>query len=135
NCFINYTQSNDLVFADIHEDKKGTIWLGTSNGLWFVDQEKLAIQKFRADFLPKNLQFSITKMAETANGDFCLATTNGIKILNPETNYYQEIKYEPEKKFSIGSNDVYSIAIDGSGYLWAACAYGNPLLHKIDLKN
>ena len=135
NSFINYKQSNGLVFADIHEDKKGTIWLGTSDGLWFVDQKKSTIQKFKADFIQKNIQFPINTIAETANGDFCLATNNGIKILNPQTNYYQEIKHDPGKKFSIGSDNVYSIAIDGSGYLWAACANSKSLLHKIDLKN
>jgi ligand-binding sensor domain-containing protein len=135
NCFINYRTPDNLTIADIRDDKKGNIWLGTNHGLWTVDQKKMMVNKFTGKDLQNKLECSISRIAIAENGDLCLATFCGLKIINTESSDYQEIKYEPSEKFSISSNAVYSVAIDRSGYLWAACAHTNSQLNRIDLKN
>jgi ligand-binding sensor domain-containing protein len=45
NKFIRYA-SPSFTIITIREDKKGTIWLGTNDGLWIVDKQKTAIKKF-----------------------------------------------------------------------------------------
>jgi ligand-binding sensor domain-containing protein len=135
NCFVKYTTPDKMTIADIRDDKKGNIWLATDYGLWTVDQKKMMLKKFAGRDLQNKLDCSINRIAIAENGDLCLATFCGVKIINTESFDYREIKHEPSAKFSISSNTVYSVAIDGSGYLWAACAHTDSQLNRIDLKS
>src|SRR6266487_3212794 len=136
NCFTKYSSSRELGITCIQGDKQNNIWLGTNDGLWIADQKKLIIQKFKAnDAIQNKLNCGIFRIITDANRGLYLATNCGIKIFNPRTNYYEEIRYDPSSKFSISNDAVYSIAIDKSGFLWAACAYSRSQLNKIDLKN
>ncbi|HET9434175.1 MAG TPA: two-component regulator propeller domain-containing protein, partial [Chitinophagaceae bacterium] len=97
-----------------------------------------SIKKF---VLPNDSVFQKTfysyvyQMIASPGGDWYLATTRGIKIFNPLTYAYSEIRHNPQNKFSISNDVVYSVSLDSTGYLWASCAYGKSLLNKIDLKN
>jgi len=138
NRFINYAAPKDVGIIDILEDKKGNIWLGTDDGLWWVDPSKTAVQKFTRNndtaFLNK---FSglIYHMIASPGGDWYLSTNHGIKIFNPVSYTYSEIRHDTLNKFSISSDMVYSIALDSSGNLWAACNVPKAILNKIDFKN
>ena len=134
-CFINYSSTNSLTINDIRDDRKGNIWLGTSSGLWMLEKKGTVQRLTGRDSVEKKLRCSITRIIVAESGNLYLATPCGIKIINPETLEYEEIIYDPGAKFSISSNDVYSVVIDTSGYLWAACAHAKSLLDKIDLKN
>jgi ligand-binding sensor domain-containing protein len=136
NCFINYPSTTSLTISTINGDKKGRIWLGTNYGLWKLDATKHITERFPAEKqLQNKLATSITKIVLSENGDLCLATFYGIKIINPETLEYKEIVFDPSQNFSISSNSVYSIAFDRSGYLWAGLAHTKFVLNRIDLKN
>jgi len=138
NRFVNYTAPRKVVITGILEDKKGRIWLAADDGLWIVDEQKLSIKKF---VLPTDTVFQKTiysyvyQMIASPGGDWYLATNKGIKIFNPLTYAYSEIRHKPEDTFSISSDVVFSVSLDSTGYLWASCAYGRSLLNKIDLKN
>ncbi|HET9826497.1 MAG TPA: two-component regulator propeller domain-containing protein, partial [Chitinophagaceae bacterium] len=131
-----YRAAGDLAISDIRDDKKGNLWLGTGSGLWVLRAHTTAPQKFTGnDSIEKKLACTINRIIVGKNDELYLATFCGIKIIDPATSAYQEIKYDPTTKFSISSNGVYSIAIDRSGNLWAACAHAKSLLEKIDLQN
>ena len=138
NRFINYVASKDIVITDMREDKKGNIWLATNDGLWLVNESKLSVQKFTRnndrDFLNK-FSGTIQQIVASPGGDWYLATNRGIKIFNPLLFTYNEIRHDSLNKFSISSDVVYSIGLDSSGYLWAACITPKSILNKIDLKN
>jgi ligand-binding sensor domain-containing protein len=136
--FMNYTATKNIIISDIHEDKKGNIWLATNDGLWIANEQKKSAQKFTLNndtSFQKKFHTGFYQIVASPGGDWYLATNQGIKIFNPLTFYYDEIRYDPAAKFSISSDIVFSIAIDASGCLWAACAYPQSLLNKIDLKN
>lgn len=136
NCFIHYPSTNGLNVADMRDDRRGNIWLATTRGLWVMDSKKNIVQKFRGkDSVEKKLECSINRIVIGDDGQIYMATYCGIKIINPQTSEYREIKFDSSAKFSISSNAVYSIVIDRSGYLWAACAHAKSLLDRIDLKN
>ena len=138
NTFVNYTSSRPVIITSILEDKKGSIWLGADDGLWIVDEQKLSIKKFdlpNDTVFQKTIRSYVYQMIASPGGDLYLATNRGIKIFNPFTYSYSEIRYNPKKKFSISHDYVYSVTLDSAGYLWASCGYGNSFLNRIDLKN
>jgi ligand-binding sensor domain-containing protein len=136
NRFIHYASAGNLVFSDIREDREEKIWVGTNRGLWAVEPQKNVLKKFKTDSsLQKKLECVINKMILSPRGELVLATNCGIKIFDPRTNHYNEIKYLSRSKLSISDDVVFSIAFDSSGNLWAACAYTQSQLNKIDLKN
>jgi len=138
NKFIRYA-SPSFTIITIREDKKGTIWLGTNDGLWIVDKQKTAIKKFTLNNNPgflKKFQCAVQEFTESSNGNWYLATSRGIKIFNPLTYFYDEIKHDTSTSFSLSSDLVYSVSIDSAGNLWAICTSSSKsILHKIDLKN
>src|SRR5436190_4686836 len=136
NCFIPYKAAKDLVVRDMRDDSKGNIWLATTSGLWLIDSKKGVAEMFTSkDSIEKSLTCAINKIIVGRKDELYLATYCGIKILDPATSAYQEIKYDPTSNFSISSYGVYSIAMDRAGHLWAACAHAKSLLEKIDLQN
>jgi ligand-binding sensor domain-containing protein len=77
-----------------------------------------------------------TRIHGSSNGNWYLATSRGIKIFNPLTYFYDEIKHDTSTSFSLSSDLVYSVSIDSAGNLWAICTSSSKsILHKIDLKN
>ncbi|HMK24751.1 MAG TPA: two-component regulator propeller domain-containing protein [Chitinophagaceae bacterium] len=138
NKFVNYVAPKAIAINDIREDNKGRIWLAATDGLWIVDEQKLSVQKPSLNNdkeLQKKFECLIGQIITSPGGDWYFATNQGIKIFNPITNVYSEIKHEPVNKFSISSDIIYSIALDSSGHLWAACITPKPILNKIDLQD
>ncbi len=135
--FVNYSSPRPILINDIIEDKNGTMWLVTDDGLWTVDQQKLSILPFTnnndKNFI-KIIHGLIRQIMPAKDGNFYMASTTGIKIFNPVTKEYGEIIHDPSAPISISSNPVISISFDSSGFLWATCTYPS-LLNKIDLKN
>jgi len=140
NKFIRYAASRSLSVNDIKEDKKGRVWLGTNDGIWIVDGKQPTIRKFTLHESPdfkKKFQCTVLQFTESRNGVWYLATTRGIKIFNPLTNIYNEIKPDSLNAPSAVGNYIYSVTIDSSGYLWAVCNSDPTVgykLYKIDLQ-
>jgi ligand-binding sensor domain-containing protein len=137
NKFIRYGSPITFTINDFREDKKGRLWLATNNGLWIVEQQKPSIRRFTLTDKPelsKKFQCSILQITESRHGDWYMATNLGIKIFNPLTNFYDEIKHDTLTPFSLSSDQVYSVSIDSSGNLWAICTSSQSILHKIDLE-
>jgi ligand-binding sensor domain-containing protein len=135
NCFIRYAGTSGLMITDMHDGKNGNMWLATTRGLWIMDTKKSEVQEFRGkDSVEKKLRCSINQILMAESGELYLATYCGVKMINPETSAYGEIKYNSAGGFSLSSDDVYSIAMDRSGFLWAACVHAKSLLEKIDFK-
>src|SRR5262252_3891352 len=96
NCFSHYEATRDIVVVDMREDSKGNIWLGTTSGLWLIDAKKCIAQRFTGkDSVEKKLACTINKIVVAKNDELYMATYCGIKILNPATSLYREIKYNP----------------------------------------
>jgi ligand-binding sensor domain-containing protein len=134
NCFIPYKEMIGVVVTDMRDDSKGNLWMGTTSGLWMIDSKRGTAEKFIGkDSVGKKLACNINKIIIGAKDELYLATYCGIKIIDPSTCTYGEIKYDSSSTFSISSDAVYAIAIDRAGILWAACGHSKTLLDKIDL--
>jgi signal transduction histidine kinase/ligand-binding sensor domain-containing protein len=62
--------------GSLYEDKKGTLWLSASNGLW---RWNLGPQKL---YPLADLSFSVEGLSETGSGAILLATLNGMRQLS-----------------------------------------------------
>lgn len=137
NRFINYARPKDIAVGDIHADKKENMWLATEDGLWRVDEQKKSIYKFTRNgdtAFQKIFSGLIYQIIASPEGELYFATGNGIKILNPVSLDYGEIRHDSSHN-SISSDIIYSIAFDTKGQLWASTIYPKSLLNKIDLHN
>ena len=138
NIFINYTALKNIQVLDMHEDRKGNMWLATNDGLWTVNEFKLSVQKFTRNndtaFL-KKFSGTLQQVVASPGGDWYFASNRGIKIFNPLSFEYSEIRHDTLNKFSLSGDVIYSIALDSSGYLWAGCITPKSMLNKIDLQN
>ncbi|HJW29162.1 MAG TPA: two-component regulator propeller domain-containing protein, partial [Saprospiraceae bacterium] len=136
--FIRYAYKSPILINDIREDQHGQFWLATNYGLWSVDEPHHTIAPYThnqdKDF-QKMFYTMIRQIMPSPNGNWYMATTTGIKVFNPYTLAYDEIKTSPNDSFSISSNSVISVAVDSSGYLWATCTAPTNYLNRIDLKN
>jgi ligand-binding sensor domain-containing protein len=132
-----YASPEVFTVTDIKEDKHGTLWLGTTRGLRTVNKQRAAVERFPSTNNPdlaKKLNCIIYQIEESANGNWYMATTQGIKIFNPFTGSFAEIKHDSSKTLSLSSDYVYSVSFDRTGNLWAVCTGAKSVLNRIDLK-
>jgi ligand-binding sensor domain-containing protein len=137
NRFINYKGSSPTIVNDILEDKNGKIWLGTNDGLWDINEKQQTIQPFtnkEDKAFKKTFYCLIRQLIASPGGDWYMATAQGIRIFNPLTYAYSELRYHPAEKFSLSNDAVVSVALDASGNLWATCTSPHSYLNKIDFK-
>lgn len=138
NHFVNYKSKYPITVTDIREDSRGKIWLATNAGLWDKQEDSLTIQPFTRnedrDF-QKSFNTIVRQIIPSPGGDWYMATSQGIRIFNPITYVYKEIRKSPSAPISISDDAVISIALDTAGCLWAACQKPVTILNKIDFKN
>jgi len=114
----NYVSKDSLPFKEVTgllEDKSGTIWIGTFQGLFKYDGK--TFQQFAE--LPKHLAYYIT---EDKSGGIWLSTGE----FNPSTNaakqclfWYNSGKFiKVLEKFEPGDNQIFGKTADKDGNIW-----------------
>ncbi|WP_158644132.1 hybrid sensor histidine kinase/response regulator transcription factor [Pseudobacter ginsenosidimutans] len=112
------------------EDEAGRIWIGTfDNGLYLYDpvtgsfvHNRLALKDYPVDHFKK-----IRHMAQDHQGHLWLATTEGLLVVDPNTQgvfryaAYQKI---PGDLSSLGNNNVQFILKDSKNNMWLATSGG-----------
>jgi ligand-binding sensor domain-containing protein len=135
NRFVQYPSAVPLVIFCMQEDKKGTIWLGTDNGLWTVNEKKKAIEKFTMNDEPgfrNAFQCSVRQIIDH-RGEWYMASNRGVKQFNPLTYAFSEMVHDSLNKNSLSGDAIASLSLDSSGHLWAACVAPQSILNRIDL--
>jgi signal transduction histidine kinase/ligand-binding sensor domain-containing protein/DNA-binding response OmpR family regulator len=111
------------------QDKQGRIWIGSfDNGLYLLREEQGSVKFTPAPELyknyPKELFHKIRHMAQDAAGNLCLGTTNGLLLLNTNTQQIATYRKVPGDKKSLGNNDIQFIYNDAKNRLWLATSGG-----------
>jgi signal transduction histidine kinase/ligand-binding sensor domain-containing protein/DNA-binding response OmpR family regulator len=115
----------------IYEDRQGSLWVGTEDGLNLFDRETETFKRFKhnprnSNSLSNDLIFSLY---EDTQGNFWVGTSGGgLNLLDRKT--------ETFKQFS-GNNDlsyttIYGILEDAHGYLWLSTNNG---ISKFDTRS
>ena len=117
----------------IYQDKKGTFWLGTRNGLLLFDQQKKTFYTYKNDpAKPNSLNNDIinTICPDPSNPDKILwigTSGGGLNRFNIDKESFEHFT----EKDGLPNNVVYGILPDSKGNLWLSTNKG---LSKFDPK-
>lgn len=110
----------------IHEDRSGTLWIGTAKGLNRFDREHEQFIQFVHD--PKNPRSlsnnRVLSIHEDRTGTLWIGTGSGLNILDPNTGQFIRLFHDPTNPHSLSSNSIWSILEDRSGTLWIGTSDG-----------
>ena len=137
---FQYSSEKNLRFKEIFADKDGLIWVGTQDGLRFL-QIKNSDGKYNYDgttpmrFASKEIRLSgtnITSFLEDTKEHLFIGTfKKGLYRLHKPTGKIENYRPQAENPYSISSNVINDIISDQSGVIWLATAHGG--VNKVDL--
>jgi ligand-binding sensor domain-containing protein/serine phosphatase RsbU (regulator of sigma subunit) len=129
--------SSDIV-GPLHEDKHGTLWLGTSAGLDKFDrQTPTGVAGTFTHFVPSAgnpnfLSHVVASIFEDSRGYFWIRTplNDGVHRFDPRTGAFIRCRFDPNDSQSLSHDMVSAILQDRSGVLWIGTETGG--LNKLD---
>jgi ligand-binding sensor domain-containing protein/signal transduction histidine kinase/CheY-like chemotaxis protein/AraC-like DNA-binding protein len=107
----------------LQEDKKGNLWVGTSNGLDYLD---VATDTFLHFSKKKENSFTnelIRAMTIDWNGRLWVGTYDGINVIDTNS-AVEHIKHEPDVPSSLVDNKIRALFTDRNGTVWLGSYYG-----------
>jgi signal transduction histidine kinase/ligand-binding sensor domain-containing protein len=118
---------NDFVHT-LFEDAEHTLWIGTRDGLLVYEENRgnfvRPAQYNGNPGLPGFFGLRIFKMIQGHNGDYWIATQDGLfRIKQPGAELERFHTEAPDNK-RISSNLVYAVMEDSEGYIWVGTAEG-----------
>ena len=137
---FTYPNEENLYFNEIFADKDGLIWLGTQDGLRFLQITNKDGEYSYDGTPPMHLAseetslrgVNITSFLEDAKEHLFIGTfKKGLYRLHKSTGKTENYRPQPENPYSISSNVINDIMSDQSGVIWLATAHGG--VNKIDL--
>lgn len=104
---------DDNLFSALIEDSRHTIWVGTTEGLFYYDAEE---KEFQAYALPYPIH-SITALEEDKNGDLWIGHTEGLFILNTQDRSGKQYSSNSGREGALrgAPNTIYK---DPQGNMW-----------------
>ncbi len=118
--------SDNKVYS-VFRDSKGSLWVGTFNGLDKLDEKTEKFQHYKnipgdANSLSDNWVWPVF---EDSKGNLWIGTVKGgLNKFNPETNEFTNYKNDPANPKSINDNFIFSIYEDRSGLIWVGTNTG-----------
>jgi len=129
---INSLSSN--VVYSLIEDNKGRIWAGTyDEGLNLIvtkgHQTSFLNTKNAFNNYPEGLYRKVRHLAQDADGNIWIGTTDGLLILDPNHGDVKNFRFRgmnkiPGDEQSLGNNDVQFIYKDSKNTMWMSTAGG-----------
>ena len=123
--FHPYTKEG--VIYDIHEDRRGVLWICTDEGLGRYEPETDSFSFFTSD--PQNptslSNTYVLFMVEDQQGRLWLGTfSGGLNLFDPEQGTFTAYRHDPQDANSLVSDTVLTLHQDASGTLWVGTASG-----------
>ena len=137
---FKYSNEKNLHFNEFFVDKEGLIWVGTNDGLRFLQITNIDGKYSYDGTAPMHLASeairlkgtNITSFFEDSKEHLFIGTfKKGLYRLHKSTGKIENYRPQPENPYSISSNVVNDIIADQSGVIWLATAHGG--INKIDL--
>ena len=115
------------------EDRRGILWVATSNGeLRLFDRTSAKFTLFQPDLKISGgaSENRILAILEDSSGQIWIGTRGGLVRFDPTTQNFKHYKHEPGDARSLSTNDVGAIYQDKSGTLWFGTSSGG--LNRFD---
>lgn len=129
----NNTVSGESV-VKIFKDSQNRIWVGTNNGLSRYDKGNDRFVRYGISYLPQFPTAYVLNITEDLDGYLWLSTYDeGVIRLDPDTDQYEEYRYDKSDPNSIANNKIMHVLVDSRGRYWVS-TYGNGI-SILDLKN
>ncbi|MEN8164020.1 MAG: ATP-binding protein, partial [Acidobacteriota bacterium] len=102
------------------EDRKGRLWVGTSDGLDSLDRETGSFEHHRPDpDSPSAINHgTVWCLMEDREGFIWAGTSRGANRLDPETGRFVRYEHQEDSRNSLGGTIVFSILQDREGEFW-----------------
>jgi signal transduction histidine kinase/ligand-binding sensor domain-containing protein len=110
----------------IYVDPRGDVWVGTSNGLWWMDHATGSIVHYQHDSddstsLGDN---RVDALLEDRLGRLWVGTQSGLDLFDRAQNRFVHYRYDPSDPGSLSDDLVLSLYEDRSGVLWTGTNRG-----------
>ena len=115
----------ELDIWSLHQDEQGKLWLGTNQGLAYLDEEKEQLEV--AFFLNDNGDLgksTVYSFVPSLNNTVWLATTSGLYEWTPSGNILNRWCVDCAGKYHLPNDEIYHVHEDQSGLLWLATTEG-----------
>jgi serine phosphatase RsbU (regulator of sigma subunit)/ligand-binding sensor domain-containing protein len=124
--------SSDIV-GPVHEDKDGTLWVGTLAGLDKFDRQTSTFEHFVPNANNPNFLSHAADFIFADSKDYLWIRTplyDGVHRFDPRTGTFIHCRFDPIDPRSLSNNVVFAIFEDRSGVLWIGTEAGG--LNKLD---
>lgn len=112
--------SSNIIW-DIHEDRKGNLWIATDMGINLFNRDLGSFTRYQNDReRPNSLIGNSTRsLAEDASGNLWIATIDGLSTLNAKRTSFTNFQFHPEEKGALTSKELRTLHMDRDGVtLW-----------------
>ena len=114
-----------LSIRSIAQDRAGNLWLATTEaGQNFFDP---VARVFARRWAPPHREHFATEtntILSSADGAIWLGKIDGLEVFDPTTGAHTTLRHNPADRFSLGANEILSLAVDREGSLWAGTKAG-----------
>ncbi|WP_258543251.1 adenylate/guanylate cyclase domain-containing protein [Parvicella tangerina] len=125
----NYSIPHNIV-NDIFQDRTGSIWIGTQDGLAYFDPVKQGFNSYAYEFGSKKSLLDKTVWSiHPTDTIIYVGTRQGITAINRITNQYFQYPFKSSNLNQPNNNSIYFINIDRFGKIWTATSSGVFLLN------
>lgn len=109
----------DTILA-LHQDRSGTIWVGTSGGLARFDPKTDSFTSWHHDLLDASSLSNdeVTAIYDDAAGNLWVGTNDGLNRLNSSDGRFSRFLHASDNLTTLSDNRIKSIVQDSSGLLW-----------------
>jgi len=133
NEFINYSLSDNLVQC-LFEDKTGSIWIGTNNGVSHFDPLKQVFDHITSERdNPNSLNDrNVWCIYEDKEGFLWVGTRQGLNRVDRRNNVVNRYNHTGSNKNTLNNNSVMSVYVDKDKTVWVGAVDG---LYKLKTTN
>jgi signal transduction histidine kinase/ligand-binding sensor domain-containing protein/CheY-like chemotaxis protein len=118
----HYTGHGSAPSADIRaiaQDRAGNLWLAVPGGvLNFFDRVRGAYSYRWGGAKRQRSGAPATSILEGPDGVLWLGTSERLELFDPATGGLAFLRHDPADRYSIGANEVLSLAMDRDGNIW-----------------